>query len=398
MDSKQPVSVMMMFLFTCLVLGGCGSPPERQLSDEVPVYVALPNGGDPRNPEQISTALARFEGSVIKALEQRLGRRLKILQLSGGGQKGAFGAGVMVGWTESGFRPKFDIVTGVSVGALLSTSAFLGTDEDDEDLERLFTTITSEDVYRRGGFGRVIMGATSIHDSEPLAKLLEDLITPRTLERVAGAAREGRVLAVTTLNLDYQQVWVWDLTKLALTGGAEALDTYRKVLLASASPPMAFPPVEINGSLHADGGTRERLFVTGMVGLPDRSAALEGTPGEVYVVFNDRLRSPPRPIRASLSGVIGSSLNAMLNGQMETTLVRSYALARLHGYQFRLQIVPDEVETGINALAFDPVEMRGMFDAGRALGRDPSSWLEKPPSGQSFSPWVLKAIDDMGVK
>jgi predicted acylesterase/phospholipase RssA len=50
------------------------------------------------------------------------------LALSGGGPDGAFGAGVLRAWTESGTRPEFDIVSGISTGAIIAPFAYLGFD------------------------------------------------------------------------------------------------------------------------------------------------------------------------------------------------------------------------------------------------------------------------------
>src|SRR5688572_32969827 len=73
---------------------------------------------------------------------------LNILVLSGGGADGAFGAGVLVGWSETGLRPRFDVVTGVSTGALMATLVFLGS-EYDPVLKDVYTTVSSDDIYKK---------------------------------------------------------------------------------------------------------------------------------------------------------------------------------------------------------------------------------------------------------
>jgi Patatin-like phospholipase len=126
-----------------LLLAACASPPERTLSLHAPLYASLPNGYeplDPTKPSSIYAAVAAVPGdNVIRYLERKRGHALNLLSLSGGGQNGAFGAGFLIGWRESGRRPQFDVVGGVSTGALLATHAFLGTPADDATLEKMCT-------------------------------------------------------------------------------------------------------------------------------------------------------------------------------------------------------------------------------------------------------------------
>jgi hypothetical protein len=172
------------------LLGGCSSV-ERSLSKTVPSYASLPNGRDPLNPDQYSELGKRFaaKGGLIPTLEDLHKRRLNILEMSGGDAKGAFGAGVLIGWGESGTRPKFDVVTGISAGALLSTWAFLGEPEDDAVIADLFTGMKKSDVAPKpGGILRFAFGDNSFMDNTPLIERLRQLITEKTIARVAAEA------------------------------------------------------------------------------------------------------------------------------------------------------------------------------------------------------------------
>ena len=383
------------FVAAVSLLGGC-SNVERRLSTTVPHYATLPNGRDPVNPERNSVMGERFSKGLYATLERQFGRPLNILKISGGGQKGAFGSGVLVGWSESGTRPKFDIVTGISAGALLATHAFLGEAQDDKVLAELFTTIDKDEVSQGMGPLRIVFGGNSLMSSEPLAGLLRKIITQQTLERVAAEARKGRLLGVGLLNLDYRQLWVFDLTGLAASGEADALDTYRKVLQAAASPPLLLPPVEIKGFLFGDGGTRDRLLVAGLAGpgenlsLPARAGG-----GEVYVIFNDKSQPQAQAVTPDLKGIISSNLQAMLSAQMETTLLRAYGIAKAHGYRFKLMKIPDSFPLGPDYLAFDPGVMRALFEKGHTLGRGPGLWLATPPTGQNGSPWIINMLSEL---
>ncbi|NIO09522.1 MAG: hypothetical protein GTO40_16565, partial [Deltaproteobacteria bacterium] len=226
---------------TCIavafLLSAC-SNVERQISTSAPPYVSLPNGRDPINPDRDSKFGERFSGGLIATLERQFGRPINILEISGGGQRGAFGAGVLAGWSESGTRPKFDIVTGISAGALLATFAFLGEPQDDAVMKEMFTDFEKNKLPREGGFIRFMFGNKSLMDNEPLIELLERYITQEVLDRVAAEGRKGRLLCVGLLNLDYRQLWGFDLTTLAASGEPDALETYRKILQAAASPPL----------------------------------------------------------------------------------------------------------------------------------------------------------------
>jgi uncharacterized membrane protein len=379
-----------------MLFGGCLSV-ERKLSTIVPSYASLPNGRDPRNPAQYSEIGKRFlSKGIIPTLEELHKRQLNILEVSGGGAKGAFGAGVLIGWTESGTRPKFDVVTGISAGALLSTFAFLGEPEDDAVIADLFTGIKKSDVApKMGGVLRFAFGDNSFMDNNPLIEKLRQLITEKTIARVAAEAHKGRLLAVGLFNLDYRQLWVFDLTALAAAGGPHALETYRKVLQAAVSPPLVFPPVEIHGSLFADGGTRDRLLAVGLQDAEGSSSVSHPGNGTFFVIFNDKQDSEVRAVAPDVKGLVASVVTTMLSANMEDTLLRAYALAQAHRYQFKLMKIPDNVRFGSDAFDFDPDMMKALFEKGRDLGRNPSSWVAAPSPGQNASPWLINMLSEL---
>ena len=215
-----------------------------------------------------------------------------MLSLSGGGQNGAFGAGFLIGWRESGRRPEFDIVGGVSTGALLATHALLGTPADDAQLEAMYTQITKKDIYREIGVFGLLFGADSLSDTAPLRALIAKHITAETLERVAAAYDDNRLLVVGTTNIDYGQTWIWNMSMIAKDGN---LELYREVLLASASFPIVFPPVEIEGHLFVDGAARSNVVIAGMAGTERPKPPLYG-PGNMYLIDNGRLQEPSRSL------------------------------------------------------------------------------------------------------
>jgi predicted acylesterase/phospholipase RssA len=378
------------------LLAGCSSV-ERTLSTTVPRYASLPNGRDPLNPDQYSELGKRFSAKgLIPALEDTHNRRLNILEISGGGPKGAFGAGVLIGWGESGTRPKFDVVTGISAGALLSTWAFLGEPEDDAVIADLFTGMKKSDVAPKpGGILRFAFGDNSFMDNQPLIEKLRELITEKTIARVAAEARKGRLLLVGLHNLDYRQLWVFDLTAVAASGGPHALETYRKIVQASVSPPLVFPPVEIEGSLFADGGTRELVLSVGVQGADEPLSVLRSGEGTFFIIFLAKEAPEVKAIAPDVRGVIDSVVATMLNANMEWMLLRAYALAQAHRYQFKLMTIPESFQFLPDLFDFDPDMMKGLFDIGRELGRNPSSWVVAPSPGEDASPWFIKLLTEL---
>ena len=384
-----------------LLLSGCASQTERVLSKVRPVYVTLPNGHDPMNPSQqipvaelvaagAQSATSTDEG-VLTFFERRAGHPLNILQLSGGGQNGAFGAGVLKGWQESGERPKFDIVTGVSAGGLLATHALLGTKADDAVLEAFFAELNADAVYTRNGLLGIAFGKSSMYDTAPLEALLEKYFTTEVIQRVAAAYDDNRRLLVSTTNLDYDQTWVWNLSLIAKLARPGHEELYRKILLASAAAPVAFPPVEIDGHLFGDGGVRSNLLVMGMSGERKPVPPLHG-PGDIWVIHNGQFHTRPNAVEDSFTGIAGSAVESAMQASMGTVLGRAAFSAHLHEYRFNLLAIPFDVDVGTNSLAFDPAQMQVAFDTGHALGKRRDAWHDQVPEHGNVPAWVLKMI------
>ena len=388
---KTPSPRILLIACCITLLASCSTPQQRDLSTTRNQFATLPNGHNPIHPERLVSGIKHGEDIArigsIPYFEKLHGRPLNILEISGGGQNGAFGAGVLKGWTETGTRPQFDIVTGVSTGALTATHAFLGTPADDKVLEKLFTGIDQKDIFVRRSLFETIFGGNSVVSTKPLKRLIDSVITEEVLQRVAIEYKDHRSLWVGTTNLDYSQTWAWNLTGIAAKGGPEALELYRNILLASASPPAIFPPVEIDGHLFADGMIRANLLVAGLSGEDRPPPPLHG-PGTIWVILNGKGEAEPKAIPNDLLDVSAASLGQMMDGFTSTLMVRSYIAARAHGYQFRLLDIPRDTPIGSNPLAFDPQQMRAGFDAGYALGRDPNSWFHEPHVNGDVPAWA----------
>ncbi len=221
-------------------------------------------GGDASFLITNAAALRQVVGDQI---ETKAGQAQNILVLSGGAAHGAFGAGVLNGWHRTRPVPKWDVVTGISTGALLATLAFLGADEDYALLYTNYTQVKTSDIIRPKWLGikpLAAIFANSLYSSTPLKHRIRQQITDDKIRQVAKAAAEGRSLFVGTVDLARGNFYIWDMTKLAQeaarTASQALFNKYREILRASASIPGYFPPVRITKLSHVDGGTREQLF------------------------------------------------------------------------------------------------------------------------------------------
>lgn len=317
--------------------------------------------------------------------------RLALLALSGGGARGAFGAGLLTGWTHSGTRPHFTVVTGISTGALMGTFAFLGPQYDGE-LERFYTVTTDGDIFADRGFSGLLRDA--VKDSTPLKRIIEHTIDEAILAAVAGEHRRGRRFFAGTTNLDSARLVVWDMGAIAASDRPDRLQRFREVLLASASIPMVLPPVyfpvEWEGrtywQMHVDGGAAVNVFLSGfVVDELNRMTGLKTERGDAavdcYFILNDVLGEwpPGEPVEPTLLGIAGGYVRSLSTAATVTQLVRLYRGARGIGFGFHLASIPADYPHRLPATHFEPEKMRHLFDYAHELAVRGYPWAEHPP-------------------
>ena len=183
------------------------------------------------------------------------------LAISGGGENGAFGAGLLTAWSELGRRPDFKVVTGISTGALIAPAAFLGSAYD-KDLEAFYTRTTAQGVMRSRGLITGLL-SDSLYDSRPLMESIRRFLTPAVLAAIAHEYNaKGRLLFVATANLDAPVGVMWNMGHRSEQPSSRRRALAR-ILLASASIPCILPPIMIDievgdqrfEEMHVDGGT-----------------------------------------------------------------------------------------------------------------------------------------------
>ena len=299
------------------------------------------------------------------------------IALSGGGSNGAFTAGLMTGWTETGTRPEFELVTGVSTGALAAPFVFLGSDYDDE-LEEAYIGGAASNLLQSQGLGALF--GSGIYRGEPLRALVERYVTTDLLRAVAAEYAKGRVLLIATTELDAQRGVSWDMGAIASQGTPEALELFRSVLIASASIPGAFPPVLIRAAndgvqfqeMHVDGGV-----TTPFLAVPETLWSFRESTGTLadarfYIVINGRTSPTFAITRDSIRGVLGRTVDAMLRASLITTLAGNRAFAQRNDVFFRYAALPDDSEA--SPLDFSPEAMRAVYELGRRGALDGSAW------------------------
>ena len=318
-------------------------------------------------------------------------REMHALVLSGGGSNGAFGAGYLNGWTETGHRPTFNLVTGISTGALIASLAFLGP-EYDAMLEDIFTTVTTKDIYEIRS-PLTALKKDSLARTDPLALKLEEFIDDRMLRAIADEHRRGRRLFVGTTNLDAQRLVVWNMGAIAANDQPGAIELFRKILLASASIPVAFPPVyievEVDGrrfdEMHVDGGVTAEFFLWGaMIDITEAARELQVDPNQrppasIYIIRNSQIDPAPKQVKPRLANIASRSMLTLLKSVAMGDLARIWALAERDFVDFNyIGIPPAHAETPTGT--FEPGDMRRLFELGRAIAISAEPWRKDPPS------------------
>ncbi|CEJ09750.1 Patatin-like phospholipase [bacterium YEK0313] len=309
-----------------------------------------------------------------------------MLAISGGGDNGAFGAGLLYGWTQTGTRPEFRLVTGVSTGALTAPFAFLGS-RYDEQLKAVYTTVQRNDIAELLSVGTILFNGDSVASSAPLARLIATYVTPQMVEEIAAEYRKGRVLLIGTTDLDLGQPVAWNIGAIAASDHPYRVQAVRDILLASASIPGAFPPVMmdvmVNGQrrqeLHVDGGATNQVFLYPS-SVPRRSlpSALRTNGGVAWVIRNGRTAEPPSQTTRGLIQITARSISTMIASNGVGDIYRMYLLTRRDGVPFKLAYISDRFTVPYDK-PFDPVYMNALFEFGRNEILSGRAWVDRPP-------------------
>ena len=308
------------------------------------------------------------------------------LAVSGGGDKGAFGAGLLVGWTEAGNRPEFKLVTGISTGALIAPFAFLGP-EYDEQLKQVYTSISPDDIYEERGLLAGLM-SDALTDNAPLFSLVRRYANQDMLNAIAQEYANGRLLLIGTTHLDARRPVVWNIGEIAASGHPKALELFDKVLVASAAIPGVFPPVmidvEVDGKIyqemHVDGGAIAQAFVYPPA-LTVKAIAEEHAikrERHLYIIRNAGLDPDWAQVDRGIISISRRAIASLIHTQGIGDLYRMYLQTEKDDVDYNLAYVPSEFDAA-HEEEFDTEFMRQLFDYGYQLSRQRYPWHKYPP-------------------
>lgn len=347
-------------------------------------YLGIPDARFSLNTDTTTLGRIYREAAARRRASGLIGTE-HMLAISGGGENGAFGAGLLNGWTERGDRPQFWLVTGVSTGALTAPFAFLGSRYDGE-LRAVYTKVHSQDIGTLLPIPAILSG-DSVADSSPLAQLIAAHLTPDMVEEIGREYRRGRLLFIGTTNLDLGQPIAWNIGAIAASGHPDRVRAIRRILLASASIPGAFPPVMLNiptaegprQEMHVDGGATTQVFLyPANAPVRDAPPAIRNQRRVAWIIRNGRTQELPQETRRGLLPIASRSISTMITANGMGDIYRMYLVTRRDNVDFNLAYISSRFTVPYDK-PFDPVYMNALFAFGRdeALSRRP--WLKRPP-------------------
>lgn len=363
-------------IFACLLivfLSGCGTieRPDGALRAIPSNAMSLDHlGTRSSDPDSVMAFSAAME-ALLKSE-----RPISVLAMSGGGANGAYGAGILVGWTETGERPQFDVVTGVSTGALAAPFAFLGSSWDK----------ALADAYTNGRSARLVgmdnlaaFFQPSLFSSAPLRRLVEDNVTEEMLAAIAIEHASGRRLLVATTDLDREETVIWDMGAIASEGGDQAHNLFKEILIASASIPGVFPPVLI--AAREDGEAVLQMHVDGGVNLPFVAIPEElllwtqpdlGQGGRIYVIVNGKVARREGLTAGDAPSILSRTYNSTSKASLRQYLMLTQAFADRNGIGLSVTAIPEA--SAASSLDFNADAMKKIFDLGFARGSSEAGW------------------------
>jgi len=314
---------------------------------------------------------------------------LSYLALSGGGADGAYGAGVLNGWSAAGTRPEFSVVSGVSTGALIAPFAFLGPAYD-TTLRDVYTSGIAEGLLNTPNIVHAVFGS-GLFGNTHLRGLVARYVGQDMLGAIAAENTKGRKLLIVTTNLDTQRTVIWDMGRIATIGSPQALDLFRDVLAAYASIPVVFPPMlieaEANGhrfqEMHVDGGVTAPVLTLPEAFLLRNGALARGLRMNIYVLINDKVERDFQLVPNSTIDIAARTSASVTKTQIRSVLYETYDFARRNNFGFNLTYIDRDIPSP-GSSGFETSYMRSLYQYGFDKAKTGDFWAKAPPSDDSL--------------
>ncbi|MCP3446053.1 patatin-like phospholipase family protein [Bradyrhizobium sp. CCGUVB14] len=385
-------AILLLLLSATLLTAGCATLTPRNALPEAAANIDPDGFHDIRywgDETPADAATAQLSDGASKTLGfHKVDRPPNFLAISGGAEDGAFGAGLLAGWGDAGDRPTFQLVTGVSSGALIAPFVFLGR-ERDRELRDIFTNYGRKDIFTFNVPS--LLEGSGLVDNSPLVHLIEKYVDAEFLREVARERAKGRVLLIGTTNLDAQRPVLWDMGRIAAGDSPEALDLFRKVLLASATLPGVFAPVRMKvriggkqyDELHVDGGVTRQVFIPpSILRLVVGNSEKLTLGARLYVIRNGRIQPQWEQVKDNVLAISQRSLSTLIKNQSIGDLYRIYSITRMNGIEFNLASIPVDFRAQSNE-PFNLTYMRALFERGYDMGRRGYPWIKSLPGLQA---------------
>jgi predicted patatin/cPLA2 family phospholipase len=364
-----------------LILAGCSSFPRTPYS---PADAASARVLDLRELRKYADEPASSFLNEARARSAVGERTRNYLALSGGGADGAYGAGVLNGWTAAGTRPEFSIVSGVSTGALIAPFAFLGP-ANDAVLREIYTSGIAESLVDQSNILGVVFGS-GLFGNARLRELIAQYVDQNMLAAIAAGYTKGRDLYIVTTNLDSQRTVIWNMGRIAAIGSPEALSLFRDVVAASASIPVVFPPVligaEANGhrfeEMHVDGGVTAPILTLPETFLLRTASLHHGQRMIMYVLINDRIDREFELVPNGTLEIAARASASIVKTQLRSVLYETFASSRRSNIGFRLTYIGKEVPSS-GSLEFRTSYMQALYQYGYTKAKGGAFWQRAPP-------------------
>ncbi|MCL1065780.1 patatin-like phospholipase family protein [Shewanella olleyana] len=387
----KSVSASMLFIF---MLSACSSTHtlDKRVTEEIYQDVAVSTVAEETHEpfrfwagDNTQFLYSQETGTTPLKVE---GDQLNVLVLSGGGAKGAFGAGVINGLNDSGSLDEYTIVTGISAGSLIAPFVFVGGDEI-AHLKDVMVGINDKMIMGKRNFLNTVL-KDAFTNGESLYGFIESVFTDEFIEKIAQQHRDGKRLFIGTTQFDSEELSIWNIGSIANSKMENKQALIHQVLAASASIPGVFPPqfIKVNykgqqyEELHVDGGMSLQMFfepigedyqkILTALGLSNKM--------QVHVIRNGMLKMPYEAQKDSGMALLVRSLKSLTIQQNVGNLYQILYQGEVKQFDVGFTYVEDsfEAEPGSKDM-FDTQFMNALYEYGYKKGMTGSPWGQSLP-------------------